>query len=189
MKHYRTALILMGLSILIATLSCKTRSYLKTDVSSQISQQSTSHTDSTSKATTTSVDTSTIRQGAITIKTDSSILVTNFVPDSGAKVTINPDGSISGSFKSITTIRHNHKSSTKRDTSTTHKAIIQTTADSSHKVSITSASSQAKRDSTYKSGKSNSTASANIPWYAWVLGILVLAALGYGVFRYFAAKV
>jgi hypothetical protein len=68
MKQHRTALILMGVAILLASLSCKTRSYLKTSVSAKTTQQSSNHTDSTSKASTVKTDSSTTSSGSIEVK-------------------------------------------------------------------------------------------------------------------------
>lgn len=187
-----TGLLIILSLLLIAALSegCKTRSYLKTSVSTSTKTSSEVKRDSTGTTVAKLVDTTSTIHTANTVTKDSSETKTTFTPIPGTTTIIRPDGTIEGQFTNIQTDQHKKSSSTRRDTTHQKKAITNITQSSTHLISDNKQQTKATKDSTYKKGNSDSTLKANIPTGVWIgFGILLLGVIAYIIYRVRSSKI
>jgi len=155
--------------------SCKTRQVARTTVHSSRDSSHTSSHDSSSSSLVHVKDTSNKDTHTKTVDRDSSVTTTDLTPDSGTKVTVNKDGSITGSFRHIHQTTTSHKNRTKEETKQQSSGRDSVSSQNSQVHNKDSTHIKTQKDSTNKQTKSDSTIAANLPW-KWV--VLVVGILG-----------
>jgi cobalamin biosynthesis Mg chelatase CobN len=177
MKFTYIIFIIVLVFYLFLACSCKTRQMAKVAVHTSRDSSHVSSHDSSSSGLVHVRDTSSRNTHIVTTNKDSSVTTTDFIPDSGSKVTIGIDGSISGTFKHIRQSTTTHKNRTKEETRQQNSGKDSTSVQNLQVHNKDSTQLKTVKDSTNKQVKSDSTIAANFPWWYVVLVVGILGVI------------